>query len=52
MADFERRPLEIRLEFVRSSSTERNNFSEGSSKPNEKDTQVIRVRGRHRVFEL
>ena len=44
MADFERRQFEIGLEFVRCSSTERNNFSEGSSKP-KKDAQVIQVRG-------
>ena len=44
MADFERQQFEIGLEFVRWSSDERNNFSEGSSKPN-KDVQVIRVRG-------
>ena len=44
MADFERRQLEIRLEFVRWSFDERNNFSQGSSKTN-KDAQVIRVRG-------
>ena len=43
MADFERRQLEIRLEFVHWSSVERNNFSEGSSKP-KKGAQVIRVR--------
>ena len=53
MADFERRQLEIRLEFVRQSSAERNNFSEGSSKP-KKGAQVIRVRGAAapRVFQL
>ena len=53
MADFERRQLEIGLEFVRWSFPERNNFSEGSSEPN-KDAQVIRVRGAAapRVFEL
>ena len=45
MADFERRQLEFGLEFVRWSSDERNNVSEGSSKP-KKDVQVIRVRGR------
>ena len=45
MADFERQQLEIGLEFVRQSFTERNNFSEGSSEP-KKDLQVIRVRGR------
>ena len=33
MADFERRQLEIRLEFVRWSFTERNNSSEGSFEP-------------------
>ena len=33
MADFERRQLEIPLEFVRWSSDERDNFSEGSSEP-------------------
>ena len=53
MADFERRQLEIKLEFVRSSFAERDNFSEGSSK-SRKDAQVIRVRGAAapRVFEL
>ena len=53
MADFEHRQLEFGLEFVRWSSDERNNFSEGSSKP-KKDVQVIRVRGAAapRVFEL
>ena len=45
MADFERRQLEFGLEFVRWSSNERNNFSEGSPNP-KKDVQVIRVRGR------
>ena len=45
MADFERRQLEIGLEFVRWSFPECNNFSEGYSEPN-KDAQVIRVRGR------
>ena len=44
MADFERRQLEIPLEFVRWSSDECDNFSEGSSEP-KKDAQVIRVRG-------
>ena len=42
MADFERRQLEIQLEFVRWSSAECNNFSEGSSEP-KKGTQVIWV---------
>ena len=53
MADFERRQLEFGLEFVRWSFDERNNFSEGSSKP-KKDVQVIRVRGAAapQVFEL
>ena len=53
MADFERRQFEIGLEFVRRSSDERNNFSQGSSKP-KKDVQVIQVRGAAapRVFEL
>ena len=53
MADFKRRQLEIGLEFVRWSFAERNNLSEGSSKPN-KDLQVIRVRvaAAPRVFEL
>ena len=53
MADFERRQFEIELEFMRWSFAERNNFSEGSSKPR-KDAQVIRVRGAAapRVFEL
>ena len=45
MADFESRQFEIGLEFVRFSSDEHNNFSEGSSKP-KKDAQEIRVRGR------
>ena len=51
MADFERRQLEIPLEFVRWSSDERDNFPEGSSEP-KKDVQVIRVRGRqpHEFF--
>ena len=44
MADFECRQFEIELEFLRWSFAERNNFSEGSSKPN-KDAQVIQVRG-------
>ena len=44
MSDFERRQLEIRLEFVRWSSAERNNFNKGSSKP-KKAAQVIWVRG-------
>ena len=44
MADFERRQLEIGLEFVRLSFAERNNFSKASSKP-KKDAQVIWVRG-------
>ena len=44
MADFERRQLEIQLEFVHWSSAERNNFNEGSSKP-KKGAQVIWVRG-------
>ena len=44
MADFERQQLEIPLEFVRWSSDERDNFSEGSSEP-KKDAQVIWVRG-------
>ena len=53
MADYERRQLEIGLEFVRRNSAERNNFSEGSSEP-KKDVQIIRVRGSAapRVFEL
>ena len=53
MADFECRQFEIGLEFVRWSSDERNNFSEGSSK-SKKDVQVIQVRGEAapRVFEL
>ena len=53
MADFERRQIEIGLEFVRWSFAEHNNFSEGSFKP-KKDAQVIRVRGAAapRVFEL
>ena len=51
MADFECQQLEIQLEFVRCSSVERNNFSEGSSKP-KKGAQVIRVWGRqpHEFF--
>ena len=44
MADFERRRLEIELEFVRWSFAGRNNFSEGSFKT-KKDAQVIRVWG-------
>ena len=44
MADFERRQLEIGLEFVRGSFAERNNFSKGSFKP-KKYAQVFRVRG-------
>ena len=44
MADFERRESEIGLGFVRSISTECNNFSEGSSEP-KKYAQVIRVWG-------
>ena len=40
MADFEGRHIEIGLEFVRWSFTERNNFSEGSSEPK----QVIQVK--------
>ena len=51
MADFERRQLEIGLEFVHWSFAERNNFSEGSSKA-KKDAQVIQVWGRqpHEFF--
>ena len=45
MADFERRHFEIGLEFVCGSFAERNNFSEGSSKP-KNDAKVIQVRGR------
>ena len=44
MADFERRELEIGLEFGHLSFDKRNNFSEGSSEP-KKYAQVIRVRG-------
>ena len=44
MADFERRRLEIELEFVHRSFAGCNNFSEGSFKT-KKDAQVIRVRG-------
>ena len=44
MADFERRELEIELEFRRSRFAKRNNFSEGSSEP-KKYAQVIRVWG-------
>ena len=44
MADFERRQLEIGLEFVCWSSDKRDNFRGGSSKPT-KGAQVIRVRG-------
>ena len=53
MADFERRQLELGLEFVHCSSVERSNFSEGSSEP-KKDVQLIRVRrsAASRVFEL
>ena len=51
MADFERRELEIGLEFRRLSLAKRNNFSEGSSEP-KKYAQVIQVRGRqpHKFF--
>ena len=51
MVDFERRQLEIQLEFVHWSSAERNTFSKGSSKP-KKGAQVIRVRGQqpHKFF--
>ena len=51
MADFERRDLEIGLEFGRLSFAKHNNFSEGSSEP-KKYAQVIRVRGRqpHEFF--
>ena len=53
MADFERRQLEIGLEFVHWSFAVSNNFSEGFSEY-KKDAQVIRVRGAAapRVFEL
>ena len=44
MADFERRELEIGLEFGHISFDKCKNFSEGSSEP-KKYTQVIRVRG-------
>ena len=44
MADFERRELEIGLEFGHLSFDKRNNFSEGSSEP-KKYAQVIRVGG-------
>ena len=44
MADFEPGQLQIGLEFVRWTFTERNNFSEGSSET-KNDAQVIRVRG-------
>ena len=44
MADFERRQLKIRLEFMRWSSAERKNFSKSSSK-SWKGTQVIQVHG-------
>ena len=40
MADFERRQLEIGLQFVRGSFDKRDNFSEGCSEPT-KDAQVI-----------
>ena len=43
-SDYDRRQLEIGLEFVRWSFDKRNNFSEGSSEP-VKDTQVIQVWG-------
>ena len=51
MADFERRQLEIQLEFMRWSSAEHNNFSEASSE-RKKGTQVIRVWGQqpHEFF--
>ena len=51
MADFERRELEIGLEFGRLSFTKLNNFSKGSSEP-KKGAQVIRGRGRqpHKFF--
>ena len=45
MADFERRELEIGLEFGHVSFDKRKNFSEGSFEP-KKYAQVIRVRGR------
>ena len=44
MADFERRQLEIGLEFMRWSFAKRHKFSEGSYEA-KKDAQVIRVRG-------
>ena len=44
MADFERRELEIGLQFRHLSFDKRKNFSEGSSEP-KKYAQVIRVRG-------
>ena len=44
MADFERRELEIGLEFGHLSFDKRKNFSEGSFEP-KKYAQVIRVRG-------
>ena len=44
MADFERRELEIGLEFRHISFDKRKNFSEGSSEP-KKYALVIRVRG-------
>ena len=44
MADFECRQFEIRLEFVRWSFAERNNFSKGSSEL-KKNAQVIQVWG-------
>ena len=44
MADFERRDLEIGLEFGCLRFAKRNNFSEGSSEP-KKYAQVIQVRG-------
>ena len=44
MADFERRELEIWLEFGHLSFDKRKNFSEGSFEP-KKYVQVIRVRG-------
>ena len=44
MADFERRELEIGLEFGHISFDKRKNFSEGSSEP-KKYAQVIRVQG-------
>ena len=51
MANFEAIKLEIGLKFEHNDIVERNNFSEGSYKPN-KDTQPIRVRGGNSTIEF